>query len=452
VSVVPQIERQLHDAAERLGQSPVSRAAARARQWRGRLLARPLLVSLLLASSASGVALAAKALVGMGSPAPREYPSFGERILPTGTRLLSLRVPDPAGGPPWGMRLIFTSAGGHSSGSAAKRARWGCVQVGRVVDGELGALGRDGAFHDDGLFHELPIQPEACGSVSRSGQLLRLSGSAHVETASAYQGLAGCVTEATKREQAIALPSIERELAVARVEHDKQGVQAALDGLASYRRVAPQVKAERACPASDLRHVYFGVAGPEARSVTLTGAGVHETLAVSPGDDGGYLVVLRPSRLQRVLSALKLPDRGRPASAPGRRASAPVPSSQTPLWRAAERNPATPNPVLVTPRSGGPHTAFKLTFTALLNGGGYSYAIETDGSARCQREAERATGGDGVAVGRVSFVRGARITKILKPSAVGLCPGDYRIYVSFSNPKPGSLENFPFATVRFKVD
>ena len=42
------------------------------------------------------------------------------------------------------------------------------MQVGRVVDGRLGILGQDGAFHNDGLFHELPVQPEACGSLDHS--------------------------------------------------------------------------------------------------------------------------------------------------------------------------------------------------------------------------------------------------------------------------------------------
>ena len=151
-----------------MGQSPMSRAVARVRRWRGQLLARPLLLGVLLVSSATGVAVAARALVGVGSAAPREYPSLGESILPTGTRLLSLRVADPAGGPPWGMRLIFTTADRGAGGARRGVAHWGCVQIGRIVDGELGVLGEDGAFHDDGLFHQLPIQPESCGSLGRS--------------------------------------------------------------------------------------------------------------------------------------------------------------------------------------------------------------------------------------------------------------------------------------------
>jgi hypothetical protein len=486
VSVVPEIERQLRDAAERMARSPMSRAASTMRRWRAHLLARPLLVGVLLVSSATGVALAARALVGVGSPAPREYPSLGERILPTGTRLLSLRVADPAGGPPWGMRLIFTTAGHRANGTRGGAAHWGCVQIGRIVDGELGVLGEDGAFHDDGLFHELPIQPESCGSLSRAGKLVGLTGGSNIETASAYQGLDGCVTEATRRQQGIALPSIERQLAVAQAEGDAQGIRWALEGLASYRQIAPKINAEPTCPAAGLRHIYFGIAGPYARSVTVTGPGVKQTIAVSPGNDGAYLIVQRRSRLQSVLSALRAEDHlafdalalhqtvhyvnghsCRQESAPeclaplgsvriGRprkRTAAPTPAPETMLSRQAERDPSTPNPVAVTPKRGGQHTAFTLSFHSLLNGGGYSYRILSSGPERCQRAAELATGGDGVAIGGVPLVRGQTITKTLAPRSRGLCPGSYRIYVSYSDPERGPLEieNFPFATVRFTV-
>jgi hypothetical protein len=490
VSVVPEIERQLRDAAERMAQSPVSRAVAGMHRWRGQLFARPLLLGVLLVSSATGVALAARALVGVGSPAPREYPSLGQRILPTGTRLLSLRVADPAGGPPWGMRLIVTTAdraagggGGSSSGARRGTAHWGCVQIGRIVDGQLGVLGEDGAFHDDGLFHALPIQPEACGSLTRSGALVGLTGSSNIETASAYQGLEGCVTESTRRLQAIALPGIERQLAVARAENDTKGVHAALEGLASYRRIAPKVNVEPTCPSAGLRHIYYGIAGPDARSVTVTGPGVKETIAVSPANDGAYLIVQHRPELQNVLSALRTenfalmalalhrtvhyingrscreegpPDCLAPIGSlrvgrPPRRSAASKPGPETALSRRAQRDPSTPNPVAVTPRRGGPHTAFTLSFRSLLDGGGYSYRILSGGPERCQRAAERATGGDGVAIGGVPIVRGQIVTKTVTPPAPGLCPGSYRIYVSYSDPERDSLENFPFATARFTV-
>ena len=61
-----------------------------------------------------------------------------------GSRLLPLRAPDPAGGLPWGMRIIHTTRGLI------------CVQIGRVYHNQLGQLGVDGAFHNDGRFHPLP--------------------------------------------------------------------------------------------------------------------------------------------------------------------------------------------------------------------------------------------------------------------------------------------------------
>src|ERR1700742_7450 len=65
------------------------------------------------------------------------------KVLPTGDRLLPIRVADPDGGPPWGVRLIRTTRGDT------------CLQVGRVENGEIGALGIDGAWHNDHLFHQI---------------------------------------------------------------------------------------------------------------------------------------------------------------------------------------------------------------------------------------------------------------------------------------------------------
>jgi hypothetical protein len=441
MSIIPEIERQLHDAAERRAQSPVTRALARTRRWRGLLLARPLMIGLAVVAGGAGVALAARALVEVGNPAPREYPNLGEKILPEGTRLLSLRVPDPAGGPPWGMRLIFTAAHGRGDSRDGGTAHWGCVQIGRVLDGKLGVLGQDGAFHNDGRFHELPVQPEACGSLNRAGQLAGITGESNIQTASAYQGLKGCLTEAMRTNQALALPTIRRQLAIAKAENDPQGIRSALQGLAYTRRIDSQLNAEPSCPSADDRRISYGIAGPHSRSITVTRQGLNETIALNPSDDGAYLIVQRASPLH-------IPTLGAHRSAP-RPGIEPAP--ETPLSRRAERDPSTPNPVTLTPSTGGPHTTFNLAFRALLNGGGYSYLIRTDGPPRCQREAERATRGDGVAIGRTPIARGQTITKTLKPPPHGLCPGSYRIYVAFSNPEASSLPNFPFATVHFVV-
>jgi hypothetical protein len=44
-----------------------------------------------------------------------------------------------------------------------------CVQIGRLDDGQLGQLGIDGAFHDDGRFH--PLAPDILPQYSDSGDV-----------------------------------------------------------------------------------------------------------------------------------------------------------------------------------------------------------------------------------------------------------------------------------------
>jgi hypothetical protein len=119
----------------------------------------------LLAGSAA-IALAASGVILTGSPvqpAGHPSPTVGEGIPIAGaSRLLPLQAPDPAGGLPWGMRVVHTTRGLI------------CVQIGRIHNGQLGELGVDGAFHDDGLFHPLPADilpdtaapPSAMGNVS----------------------------------------------------------------------------------------------------------------------------------------------------------------------------------------------------------------------------------------------------------------------------------------------
>jgi hypothetical protein len=97
----------------------------------------------------SGSALAASGVFQTGAPvAPEVVPLASTDVgapIRSSVRLLTLRVADPDGGPPWGLRTLKTTRGLM------------CVQVGRIVDGRIGVLGRDGAFHDDGRFHPLSV-------------------------------------------------------------------------------------------------------------------------------------------------------------------------------------------------------------------------------------------------------------------------------------------------------
>ncbi len=109
---------------------------------------RVALVAFALVLATAAITLAATGVILTGSPvgtAHAPIATAGEGIpVAGGERLLPLRAPDPAGGLPWGMRIVHTTRG------------LVCVQIGRVYDDRLGQLGVDGAFHNDGRFHPLP--------------------------------------------------------------------------------------------------------------------------------------------------------------------------------------------------------------------------------------------------------------------------------------------------------
>jgi hypothetical protein len=115
---------------------------------RGSPRMRIALLVLVLVLATAAIALAATGVILTGSPvgtvrAP--IATAGEGVpVAGGARLLPLRAPDPAGGLPWGMRIIHTTRGLI------------CVQIGRVNGDQLGQLGVDGAFDNDGRFHPLP--------------------------------------------------------------------------------------------------------------------------------------------------------------------------------------------------------------------------------------------------------------------------------------------------------
>ncbi|MGA9876881.1 MAG: hypothetical protein WBQ21_13855 [Solirubrobacteraceae bacterium] len=122
---------------------------ARTTQWRRVHAHVPIaLVAPALVLATAAITLAATGVILTGSPvrtAVAPIATAGEGVpVVGGVRLLPLRTADPAGGLPWGMRIIHTTRGLI------------CVQIGRVHDGQLGQLGVDGAFHDDGRFHALP--------------------------------------------------------------------------------------------------------------------------------------------------------------------------------------------------------------------------------------------------------------------------------------------------------
>lgn len=148
--------RQLVNAANEHTHDAPTGPVRRRRAIPLRGIAIAMLLALLVITA---VALAAAGVLGTGStvrPPPGNSPTAGIGVPARGeSRLLSLSVPDPAGGPSWGMRIVHTTRD------------LVCVQIGRLYHGQLGLLGRDGAFGDDGRFHPLP--PDAIAEYPGGG-------------------------------------------------------------------------------------------------------------------------------------------------------------------------------------------------------------------------------------------------------------------------------------------
>jgi hypothetical protein len=229
--------------------APPAPAAAPARRTRRRPAWWPL-VAIIAPLVLAAAALAASGLLS-GAPYDPPWAHQKPRVdlgvpVAGGTRLLSLRVPDPAGGPPWGLRVVRTTRG------------YDCVELGRVVDGQLVVLGQDGWFGDDHRFHPMPasvFDSETCGIVGAAGYAL--AGSWDTIFANGISVVGSCQYPAPEW---------------------------ALD---------PKLPV---CPARDLRFVAYGVVGPHARAIAYTDVGRHETLR-TVGREGAYLVVRRESRV-----------------------------------------------------------------------------------------------------------------------------------------------------------
>jgi hypothetical protein len=241
------LESQLIEATRRavsgggLVESRIPRSAVRFRRARGGLL---LVVAVLLALTAA--ALAASGVFSTGAPVHpgRPLSATAGVGMPAkgGVRTLALSVPDPAGGLPWGMRIVRTTRGLL------------CLQIGRIYQSELGVLGDDGAFGDDGRFHPLP--PDALG----------LTFGAHPGP----RAIVGCQGPSQTSSQEIS------------------GVPASGVAGGSFEKR----------PARSERWISFGLLGPHAESVSYRYRGHSHTVAVVSGA-GAYLIVLpaQPGRI-----------------------------------------------------------------------------------------------------------------------------------------------------------
>jgi hypothetical protein len=222
------LEQQLIDAARADGPERRRRAA----RHRTIPVSAAAAVTALLVASA--VALAVTGTFSTGSavrPPARPVAGAGAGIAARGTRLLPMRVADPAGGLPWGMRLVHTTRG------------LVCVQVGRIDGSQLGVLGQDGAFDDDGRFH--PVAPDV------------------VEYHRSTTEISSCLAPGQTASQEANIPQ---------------------NGVFGARH--PQ-----AIPKSARRWISYGLLGPRAVSVSYTTEDHEHILPVARGS-GAYLVVL----------------------------------------------------------------------------------------------------------------------------------------------------------------
>ncbi|HZO35402.1 MAG TPA: hypothetical protein VFB41_00855, partial [Solirubrobacteraceae bacterium] len=239
------------------------------------------LLALLLAAAA---AVAAKAL--FGDDAPRSFPSQDSTlgsVRPGEARLLSVRRPDPDGGPPWGLRVSRTDR------------KQICLQIGRVVDGRLVAMGVAGAFGNDGRAHALPIEQLSCTSdvagtlPARIGMAEPITRSGLIPSSRLGANI-GCVGPVERRAIVLGPGSAREYIRRARARGDAAAVAEGTRQLASAERRLRSLPP--ACAKADLRTVIAGIAGSNVVSVTLTDNGVEQRVTTKRSEDGAYVFVV----------------------------------------------------------------------------------------------------------------------------------------------------------------
>lgn len=245
------------------------RGAVRARRrtrpaWMRRGHRRTSAIVLVAMLVISAGALAAGGVIRIGEPAETGVPGSpriplrGGAIVKDTVRLLSISTPDPVAGPRWGMRVY------------SKKLGEGCVQLGRLLDGKIGAIGQDHAFHDDGRFHEFAVNTfgakGACTLLDGNNRLF-LNATVGDLPASAWEGFATgtCVPSTAGRYERFAEDGSRKPYAI--------------------------------CPQADERNVYYGLLGPDAKSVTYVLDGFAHTQP-TVGAEGAYLIVTKASAKQ----------------------------------------------------------------------------------------------------------------------------------------------------------
>ncbi len=198
----------------------------------------------------------------LGSSTPATPGAREGVAIPSTAELLAIRTPDPAGGLPWGLRVVRTTRG------------LTCVSLGRVDYGTVGVLGIDGAFGDDDRFHPLSLNylvNLGCDVTDAAGHGFVNVGLRDVPASGLWGERPTSVGGCAPTPAAAAVST-----AVAR----------------RFREHSADVSPQAVCPAADMREVYFGLLGPDAESIRyLLPDGAQRSLRVMKGS-GAYLIVL----------------------------------------------------------------------------------------------------------------------------------------------------------------
>ena len=257
MSRLPDLERSLTRAAERLDRG--TSAPGTARRWTRWTWRLPLLAAVGTLALGGG-AVAALELLPSGDPVPEAADAPRSQTIGGSERVVAARAPDPDGGPPWGIGTYRAKT---------SRTELECFVPGRIQGGEIGVVGRDGVFADDGRFHALQPRSSAfklCGSVS-SGGLLYLSGDGPPVPASGYTGAPG--------------PPV-------------GGCREDVPASTMSRQTRRRVRDIPVCDRRGLRIVKFGFAGPLAIEITYGNRRWTRTIRPARRESGAYIFVLRP--------------------------------------------------------------------------------------------------------------------------------------------------------------